>query len=554
MPELDIDFGPGLNTVTGETGAGKSLIFGAIQLLAGGRATPASIRRGAKSCEVAGIFLLDANCAAVRVGLEARLEAASIPPCEENRLILRRVITESGSRAYVNGAMATAAFLRELSEHLIDIHGPHDNQTLMSPARQMALLDTYAGLTTLAADTRQAYERLDEIHREQEKIRADGLAPEEAGLLEYQLKEIERAAPTGDEEERLMARYRLVSNAKKLIELSASAQHALCDDEGSVAEQLASLLRSLRELSQLDPGKGAELVGELEQLAENVRDVGEELQAYAEGMEVDEEKIQRIEKRLDLLQRLKRKYGPTLADVIRTGERIRTRLESIRNMAERARAIADDEKRAREAFATLCTRLSAARAKAAPGLGQAITDKLRGLGFLKSLFEIRLTSTTPGPSGADGIDFMFAPNVGEDVQPLRHAASSGEVARVMLAIKTVLSDADSVPILVFDEIDANVGGRVAVSVADELRAVAARHQVFSITHLPQIAAAGQQHYLVAKAVTGERTSTTMRLIEGEARLDEVVRMLGADSGSATAYAHADELLRHSGGAATGGQS
>ncbi|MBQ7650161.1 MAG: hypothetical protein IJS15_04335, partial [Victivallales bacterium] len=307
-------------------------------------------------------------------------------------------------------------------------------------------------------------------------------------------------------------------------------------------DRIAAQIRSLRELEQLDPKSGGEILASLEAVAESIQDVCGQIADYADGIEMDQENFRELESRLDLIQRLKRKYGPTLNDVLETAERIRTRLENMRGRAGRLQELAEMEGISMNRLVQLCKDLSAKRKAAVPGLASSIEGKLAVLGFARAAFNILLKQTSPGPNGADEVEFEFSANVGSDLQPLRHVASSGEIARVMLAIKTVLSDADSVPILIFDEIDANVGGRVAVAVAEELRAVGCKHQVFSITHLPQIAAAGHQHYLVAKHVDGDMTTTGMTRIEGKARLGEIVRMLGADSGSEAAVAHARELL------------
>ena len=301
-------------------------------------------------------------------------------------------------------------------------------------------------------------------------------------------------------------------------------------------------LRALRELEQLDPMHGAELVSQLEEATETIRELGQQIADYAENLDIDQEELQRMETRLDLLQKLKRKYGPTLSEVQETAERIRTRLANIRGRTGKLDELAQKEAELKQLFEKACGQLSHSRGKVAPQLAKAIEEKLHNLGFLRASFAISVRNATPGPNGADTVEFNFAANVGEEMQPLRQVASSGEIARVMLAVKTVLSDADSVPIMIFDEIDANVGGRVAVTVAQELKAVGQKHQVFSITHMPQIAAAGQQHYLVAKSVADERTTTTMKRLEGEGRLQEIVRMLGAEKDSPTALAHAKELL------------
>ncbi len=542
VTELDVDFGRGLNTVTGETGAGKSLIIGAVQLLIGGRATPSVIRKGEKSCEVTGVICLDDGFKAIRQSIAEKLAAADIPPCEEDRLLIRRVVTESGSRAYVNGTMVTAAFLKEIGENLVDLHGPHDNQTLLKPSKQLELLDTFAGLDGDLQAVSDAYAAHAAVVKELEHLRAEGLAPEEAGLLEYQLKEIDDAELTADEEPELIRKYKLASSSQRLGELAAAAQQELCDSEDSIADRMATQIRALRELEQLDPKRGGEILANLEAVAESIQDVCGQIADYADGIEMDEEAFHELEVRLDLIQKLKRKYGPTLNDVLATAERIRTRLENMRGRAGRLTELAEAEASTMKRLEQLCDVLSAKRNAAAPGLASAIENKLAVLGFQRAAFHISLKRVQPGQNGADEVEFEFSANVGSDLQPLRHVASSGEIARVMLAIKTVLSDADSVPILIFDEIDANVGGRVAVAVAEELRAVGRKHQVFSITHMPQIAAAGQQHYLVAKHVVGDMTTTGMTRIEDDARQNEIVRMLGADGTSEAAVAHARELL------------
>jgi DNA repair protein RecN (Recombination protein N) len=541
--ELDLEFGPGLNTITGETGAGKSLLIGAVQLLVGGRAATGSIRRGAKNCEVAGIFGLGAGDAALRQQLERHLQEASLPACEEGELLIRRVLTENGSRAYVNGAAVTAGFLREIGELLIDIHGPHDNQTLLQASRQLALLDSYAGLQHSVQSCRQKHEELLATRREIAALRAEGLAPEDVELLAHQLKEIEQADLREDEENELVERYRVASHGKRLLEVAAQCRDDLAESDNAVAERLGGILRLLREIEQIDAARGAVFTAELERIVASVQELCVDLADYADGLELDEEGLQRLGERLDLIQRLKRKYGGSIAELLATGERIRERLARIRGRGAALQKLQEQEQEEQESFLAACAELSAARRAAAGALAQAIEDKLQSLGFDKASFAIHLEPSTPGASGADAVEYAFAPNIGEDMQPLKAIASSGEMARVMLAIKTVLSDADKVPVLIFDEIDANVGGRVAIQVAAELAAVGARHQVFSITHLAQIAAAGQQHYQVSKSVIGERTQVAVNRLDEAGRLAEIVRMLGADGSSVAAQSHAQELLQ-----------
>ncbi|MDQ0288700.1 DNA repair protein RecN [Oligosphaera ethanolica] len=554
VQELDLEFGPGLNTITGETGAGKSLIIGAVQLLAGGRATPGSIRRGAKTCEVSGIIMLGGGDEQLRHQLEEHLQAAALPPCEDGELLIRRVLTENGSRAYVNGAAVTAGFLREIGEMLIDIHGPHDNQTLLQPSRQLSLLDTYAGLQQQVQHCRQLHEALLAIRREMAALRAEGMAPEDIELLAHQLKEIEQAELREDEEAELVERYRMATHAKRLLELVTQCRDGLAENDGSVVDQLGGFLRLLREIEQIDAARGEVFAADLGRISESIQELCVDLADYAGGLELDEEAFQQLEERLDLVQKLKRKYGGSLSEVLATAGRIRERLGRIRGRSDAIRKLQEREKEQQQAFLVACTELSAGRHAAATGLANAIEDKLQSLGFAKAAFAIQVSAAPVGASGADAVEYAFAPNVGEDMQPLKAIASSGEMARVMLAIKTVLSDADKVPILIFDEIDANVGGRVAIRVAAELAAVGSRHQVFSITHLAQIAAAGRQHYQVSKSVVADRTLVAVASLDDDGRLAEIVRMLGADSGSAAAQSHARELLQQAAQTSTSGKS
>mgnify|MGYP000850620286 FL=1 len=543
VSELDLDFGPGMNAVTGETGAGKSLVIGAIQLLAGGRATPAVIRREEKSCEISAIIRLDQNFQELRQEIDALLEQGGLRSCEEERLLLRRVITETGSRAFVNGSPVTVGFLKELGELLIDIHGPHDNQTLLLPARQLLLLDTYAGLLPLVSLCRQRYTELLHTRQELADLKAEGLAPEEADLLTHQLREIDQAEINPEEESDLVERYRVAANSKRLLEITAACQQGLCENDGAITDQLADFLRQLRELAEVDPRAGTPLLEQLETVITSIHELGNDIADYADRLDLDEEALQRLEERLDLLQRLKRKYGPTLDDVLAAADRMRQRLAKITGRSDQLLALHEREQQCQKAHSDACAQLNAKRKTAAGPLAKAIARKLQNLGFAKAEFAIQLKAANPGPTGADAVEFAIAPNVGEAMQPLRAIASSGEMARVMLAVKTVLSDADNVPILIFDEIDANVGGRIAVTVAAELAAVSRRHQVFSITHLPQIAAAADQHFLVDKHVANERTTAVMHQLDQEQRRAELVRMLGAELDSKTAAAHADELLR-----------
>lgn len=543
VSSLDLDFGPGMNAVTGETGAGKSLIIGAIQLLAGNRAAPGMIRSQEKCCEVTAVIRTEPEKAACWQEVKILLEQNGIQPGEDNCLLLRRLIKENGSRAFVNNTPVTITFLKELGELLIDIHGPNDNQTLLQTNRQLSLLDTYAALMPMLAKCRDSHLEVTKVKQEIKQLQEETLAPEEAELLAYQLKEIEKAEIDPNEETELQANYQVAANAKRLLEIASQCQAGLCDQDGAVTEQMAEFLRLLRELQDIDQRPETQLAEQLESIITNLHELRDDINTYASNLELDEETLQKLEERIDLLQKLKRKYGPGLNQVLETAERIKKRLAAIAGREEKWRELQEREQKAQKKHQENCALLSQQRQKAAQPLAKKIADKLQTLGFDKAGFAIELKPAPPSPNGADAVEFHFAPNVGEAMQPLRAIASSGEISRVMLAVKTVLSHADQVPILIFDEVDANVGGRIAVAVAAELAAVGRAHQVFCITHLPQVAAAANEHFQVSKQVAAGRTSAVMRHLTEAERHAELVRMLGAELDSATASAHAAELLR-----------
>ena len=544
VTELELEFSRGLNTVTGETGAGKSLILGAIQLLAGGRATSGMIRKGSRSCEITGTFHLTEEYPALRDWCEKYLAEAGLEPMEDNKLLIRRVISDSGSRAFVNGSQTTAAILKDLGERLVDIHGPAETQTLLHNARQLELLDGYAGDQAELQACSGTWRELQQVRRQLQELRSETLNPEDIELLKYQLKEIDDAELQENEEEELVARHKILSHARHLLETAQVVCNGLQDGEDSVVEKMAAVLRTLREIEQLDQEKGGEFSERLELLEENVADLSRDIADYAGSLDIDEEALSQVEERLELVQRLKRKYGPTLKDVLETGERLRRRLEAFGNRQGEMSAAEQRERELQAAYRETSRKLSQKRKKAAGKLAAEICVKLNVLGFKQARLEVNVTEAAqPGATGQDHCEFCFAPNPGEDIHPLKQIASSGEIARVMLAIKTVLSEVDGVPVLVFDEIDANIGGLVASAVAGQLRDVGRRHQLFCITHLPVIAAAGNQHFLVAKEVLDGRTNTSMRLLEGEDRTSEITRMMGAQSDDAVARKHASALLK-----------
>ena len=537
VESLTWDVPAGFVAITGETGAGKSILIGGLKLLLGERADKSAIRAGENECLIEAIVQLPAESR-----IPALLADAGAEPCEDGQLLLKRVISATGAgKQFVNGSPATLALLRQIGDRLIDLHGPHDHQSLFAREAQTRLLDAFAGAENSLADYRTARAAWLTLEREQAESESAGQARErEIDLLSHQVGEIEAAALDPNEEETLLARQQTAANARRLQELAAAAVAGLSEAEDSAESRLADIGRLIRELARLDPTQ-AELVARHTALAEETSDLARALSSYGDHIDADPQTLADLEARLDLIQTLKRKYGRTLAEVIAYGAESAARLAELQGKAARSAHLEADITAARERTLAAGARLSKARAGAAPKLAATVRRHLADLGFLKAGFEIRLEPGEPGPDGLEAVEFVFAPNPGEPAQPLRSIASSGEISRVMLALKTALATQDEVPVLVFDEIDANVGGEVSHAVGAKMREIGERRQVLCITHLPQVASSAAAHFVVSKAVTGGRTISKLTAVSGDAREAEIARMLGNRSGDA-ARAHARELL------------
>jgi DNA repair protein RecN (Recombination protein N) len=527
----------GFVAITGETGAGKSILIGGLGLLLGERADKSAIRAGESECVVEAAAVLDGKSP-----IHALLVESGVEPCEDGQLLLKRVVSAAGAgRQFVNGSPCTLALLREIGDRLIDLHGPHDHQSLFSRDAQTRLLDAFGSSTSALADYRVARFEWLALEQEQAEASANSQARgREIALLEHQADEIESAELKPDEEDALVARQQTAANATRLKELAAAAAQALSEAEDSAESRLADAGRLIRELAKLDPAQ-SELATRHAALAEENTDLARALTTYGDRIDADPKSLGEIESRLDLLQTLKRKYGATLAEVIAFGADAAQRLAALRTQTERSANLDTEIAAAKKRALTAGAKLSKLRAAAAPKLAGSVRKHLADLGFLKVGFEIRLDAGEPGPEGLETVEFVFAPNPGEPAQPLRSIASSGEISRVMLALKTSLAAQDEVPVLVFDEIDANVGGEIAHAVGSKMREIGTLRQVLCITHLPQVASAASAHFVVSKSVVGGRTISLLSEVAAKKREEEIARMLGSRSGEA-ALAHARELL------------
>jgi len=522
VEDLEWEIAPGFTAITGETGAGKSIIIGALQLLLGERGDKSLVRTGAEMCTVEAIF--QGNDFAK---WNARFEESGIEPCD-NDLILKRSLSLSGTnRQFINGSPTTLANLKALGDDLVDLHGPHDHQSLLSPDRQLDLLDAFAA----AGDTREKFAK---IFRQLRALEAEHAAlntaetarEQELDLLRHQVNEITSANLSAEEEAQIEARYRLASNSRRLIELASTVATKLSEADDAILSQLGETQKLLRELEKLDPAMATAASTHetaIVELSEIARDLGR----YAENLDLDPEQLAALEQRVSLFETLKRKYGATISEVIAFGERAAERMRKIEGRDEELQRLVNEIATHSEALRQAAERLRKLRTKAAPKLSEMVRRNLRDLGFKQSQFEARMSEALVArASGFDAVELLFSPNPGEPLKPMRAIASSGEISRLMLAIKSALAAQDAVPLLVFDEIDANVGGEIAHAVGARMRELAKRHQVLCITHLPPVAAAATSQFVVTKEVRGGRTFTQLREVSGKARREEIARMLG----------------------------
>jgi DNA repair protein RecN (Recombination protein N) len=528
VEELEWQLGPGFVAVTGETGAGKSIIIGALQLLLGERADKSLIRTGADVCTVEAVFsgngLQKLNPQLVETGVE---------PCE-SELILKRTLSTTGTnRQFINGSPTTLSILKNLGDDLVDLHGPHDHQSLLSPDTQLSLLDSFARAEEQLGEYRKHYRQLQTLLAEHAAVdTAETAREQEVDLLRHQITEIKSATLVPGEEEEIENRYKLASNSKRLIELASATANKLSESDGSVLSQLAETQRLLRELEKIDSSIAQLSAAHAASVVE-LSEIARALSAYAEKLDLDPEQLAALEQRVSLFETMKRKYGGSIAEVIAFGERAAERMQKIEGRDAELERLAKEIENVRAQMNRAGEALRKLRRKAAPKLSENIRRNLRDLGFRQSEFEAKLAALEePRPSGLDTVELLFSPNPGEPLKPLRAIASSGEISRLMLAIKSALAAHDAIPLLVFDEIDTNVGGEIAHAVGAKMQTLGRDHQLICITHLPQVAAAASSHFVVTKDVTRGRTFSNLREVTGKARQEEIARMFGGKSESA----------------------
>lgn len=537
VADLTLELRPGCNVITGETGAGKSIIIGALNLVLGERADRTLIRAGAESCAVEAVF----DTAKLRGPLASLLEEHGLEPCEENQLVLKRIFTAAGAnRQFVNGSPTTLATLAVIGEGLVDMHGPHDHQSLLHPAKQLAILDAFGGLSAQVAAFAELVRSRASIGREKATLIVDEQTyAQQLDLLRHQVQEITAAQLRPEEEAEVEAEHHRASNAARLLELSQAALNALDGEDGSLFNQLGAMGRTVQELQRVDAS--AKAFGDTHaQVVASLRELQSDLSRYTDRVDLDPARLAQLEERLNLIHSLKRKYGVSLAEVIAFGNDAKAKLQRLEQRDAELARLNDALAKLDADLARAGRDLTAARRKVIPKLAKSVTRQLQDLGFQQSELGIALAPTAPSATGCDGVEFQFAPNPGEPPRPLRAIASSGEMARVMLALKTVLAAEDEIPVLVFDEVDANVGGQTANAVGEKMRQIARARQVICITHLAPVAAAADTHFVVTKQVRDGRTLTDIQPLTRPQRVEELARMLGGQGEAA--LRHAEALL------------
>ncbi|HCF94686.1 MAG TPA: DNA repair protein RecN [Verrucomicrobia bacterium] len=532
--------GTGLNFITGETGAGKSLLMGALSLLLGDRSDRQMIRSGESECSIEAVFELSDSAL-----IDELLEGEGLDACPDGELCIRRRVSVDGpSRSHVNGSPVRAQFLRKLGQLLVDMHGPHDHQSLLHLDIQRQILDDFCGVGAEVEQYSAMFSRWRHVRETLDRLRSeDGARMRELDMVRFQLKEIEEAELQPDEEEEIRGLYDRMANSTRILELSGRAAQLLsAGEDGTVFDMLVEVHRMIQELAELDD-RATAMLEEVEGIQAGVEELSRGLEQRLDVAELDPERMSELEHRLDQIHRLKRKYGGGVSEILQLADELRVRMEELDSSEERIEALEHELTELDARLTGAASELFQKRSTGGEALAQRVCDQLATLGFPQAVFEVRVGRAGRTAHGEDSIELFLAPNPGEDLRPLRLVASSGEVSRVMLAIKVALAAQDRVPVLVFDEVDANVGGEVAVRVGEKLRELAVTHQVLCISHLPQVAALGDHHFQVSKEVREGRTRTRLQRLDETGRIDEITRMLGGGSADSAVGRHARELVR-----------
>ena len=541
IENCETEFTEGLNILTGETGAGKSILLGSVNLALGARAEGDIIRSGADEASVELVFSNSERISSILKSMDIS--------SDEDVVIIQRKITPSKSIFKINGETVLSKQVKELAGELIDIHGQHEHQSLLNTVRQRDMIDAYGGEKTAKclSEVSFAAENYVNLLKEHEEAlsKADG-REREISLLEYEIKEIEDAKLIPGEDEELEEAYKRMQSSEKLTESANEAMNLISGDVGQDAGALISrAINALNRVSSIDP-KASELEDKLKEAEDILGDFSLELSKYIDKLEYDPDEFDKTEKRLDLLNTLKSRFGRTIDDVIKYCEDKTAELERLKNLDEYLCKLNEKLEDAKKEYIAAATRLTEARKEASEDFSVKLTETLKELNFLDVKFYVNIDSdySNVTKQGSDSLEFMISTNPGEPVKPVKNVASGGELSRIMLGIKTILADKDDIDSLIFDEIDAGISGITARDVGKKLKVLSKRHQVISITHLAQIAAMADSHFVIEKGVSDGKTKTTITAIDEALRVKELARLLGGDENSEAALNNARELLKN----------
>jgi len=544
IDRLSISLEQGFNVLTGETGAGKSILIDSINALLGSRVSRELIRAGAEKASVQGLFTKPE-------GLDALLESYDIPN-DDDTLLISRSFTEAGKNTCrVNGSLVTVAMLKEIGQRLIDIHGQHDNQSLLRPETHISLLDLFAG--EALTKVKNEYQcLLDELKIQQNKLKAlsgaGGDRERTMDMLRFQIDEIGKASLYEGEDEELERQSRILANAEDIVSAFSQAYQAVRggeNDEIAACDGIQLALEALRRVEDIDPAYAA-IAAALEEVEDKLSDLSRDIRHIRDHVEYDPRLHKSIEERISLIQGLKKKYGASISDILQFKEAAEKRLDELERSEELITALKESIGVTESKLTALCEKMHELRLEAAQVLAKGIMKELSELEMPKTAFSAAVVSAPEAgftPDGTDQVEFMISPNPGEPLKPLSKIASGGEMSRVMLAVKAMLAGIDSIPTLIFDEIDTGVSGKAATRVGEKLSAVAARHQVLCITHHAQIASLADAHFYISKAEQNGRTVTQVTVLQGEQREDEITRLLSGEHVTDAARSLARELLK-----------
>jgi len=543
IDELNLSFSKGLNVLTGETGAGKSIILNAVHLLLGDKATEEWIRSSEEEASAEALFDISGN-----MGVKGRIkEKASYlqGAGEEDSLIIRRVISRSGrGKVFLNGNLATLGSLSEVGEGLLSIYGQHEHQSLQRVETHIDILDEFGGLLGLREEFQKRYQEFISLSEEVEKIRVEReKRAKERELMAFQSKEIEASGIQIGEEESLKEERTILTHAKKLMDFARASEDTLYSEEGSTIEKIQRILNQGREMAAIDPSLSQPLKA-LESTLIQLEEIALALRDYSRRVEINPMRLEEIENRLEEIDRLKRKYGSTVEEVLSFKHKIDEALKSFTSGEERLSQLEGRLEPLRQTVIRLGEKLSGERKKVALELKKSVERELNSLGMKKTIFEIHIDPLPLSLKGVDRVEFLISPNVGEEVKPLAKIASGGELSRLMLAMKRILAKVGGRQVLIFDEVDSGIGGAMAEVVGKKLRELSRHHQVICVTHLPQIACFADQHHSVRKEVKSGRTITLVDRLDKEAIVDEIARMLGGVKVTEKTKAHAREMIEN----------